>query len=426
MKNQQKLLFVIAYIAFTLAAIVSLRAQEPRPQTPPTAAPSVPDGSANQISDWALAGVIWSDASLTKKLATEAARRSDSPEHIAKLELIADQSSQLIQEMEAFGWKQVRQAPVAANSRQADSNQIVKSNKPPQQVEDTLPSPEQVGDQLAESLDRPNVNSDNNDPQSQRDVNQREDAPPVLDPSIKRFDTESPPGMDDPGVDDERTGVGMNLDVDQYRVDDYIDETGVEARSRADAIEDGVEGAIAAASGRLGTGEPATGRISDREIMTRSKTLPVDGDSIYDSEDYDPDVDYDPNNPNALDSEPANRGDFDDDIDLQDPAEIVDGEDEFIASAARSTQRPVPSDIYAMDRYTQDREKYSQDANWVQFYLDSNEAVWQRYTDSDSLLRRTDNAWMKLRAHANVAANSTNNPQFRQILQTMLAETPSP
>jgi hypothetical protein len=246
-----------------------------------------------------------------------------------------------------------------------------------------------------------------------------------LDSSIKRFDTETPAGVDDPGLDDERTGGDLPLDFDQYRVDDYIDETPAEARNRADAIEDAVEGAIAAAAGRPGMERPGIGHISEREGQTLSATLPYAQDSIYDSDDYDPDVDYDVDNPLGADSSnPASVevGDRDDDIDLRVPARAINGEDELIAAMAREDQsngRRTTRSV-EIDRYTSERSKHLQDANWVQFHLNVNQATWREFTTRENVLERTGDAIVKLKTDAAAAMNATTNSQLKAILQSIM------
>lgn len=69
-----------------------------------TASDSAPSG----ISDWALAGVVWSDASLTRKLAADALSQAQSEGASSptqdSLEQLAQQSQQVIKALEQFGW----------------------------------------------------------------------------------------------------------------------------------------------------------------------------------------------------------------------------------------------------------------------------------------------------------------------------------
>lgn len=62
------------------------------------------------ISEWALAGVVWSDASLTRKLATDALGQAQSEGASSpaqeSLQQLAQQSQQIIESLEQFGWSQ--------------------------------------------------------------------------------------------------------------------------------------------------------------------------------------------------------------------------------------------------------------------------------------------------------------------------------
>ena len=403
----------IFWITAMTVTTATVEAQQPESQ--------VPEGSPSKISDWALAGIIWSDASLTKKLATQAAQESDSADQAAMYERLAQKSKKLVIAMESFGWKQVTRSTSVDDGGSPPSADQGKS----------LPDPEEVGAELAESLDLP-VDESSDPPRRNRRMQRRGDnAPPTLDPAVKRFDTETPAGRDDPGLDDERIGEGISLDVSNYRVDDYIDETPRESRNRADAIEDGVEGAIAAASGRLGMGRGTAGRISRREVQTRSATLPYAQDSIYDADDYDPDVDYQVDNPLGTQStnfESADLGDRDDDINLQNPAKVVDGEDELIAAMKRkqsdtngrgsSTQTGTArSPRTNLDHYTQERSKHDRDANWVQFHLDANQSVWNDFTTRENINTQTKTAVMKLRADMKAAIAATESERLQSILR---------
>ncbi len=288
-----KITIVLSLVAFTIATTTSGYAQDQ---------PVVPDGSTSKISDWALSGVIWSDASLTKKLARQAAKEANSPEQAAQFKKIFQQSSRIVEAMETFGWKQVKSTTTMNDSRAPQ----------PSRGEKPLPDPEDVGAALAKSMNFPPMKTESSE---RRERSTRPTQPaqtPTLDPSIKRFDTETPAGRDDPGIDDERTNDGIALDVDNYRVDDYIDETPAEARNQADAIEDGVEGAIAAASGRLGMSTGTADHFGYRESQTLSGTLPYAQGSIYG---FDNSLVTD-----ATDPESVDRGDRDDDIDRGDPA----------------------------------------------------------------------------------------------------------
>ncbi|TWT64715.1 hypothetical protein [Allorhodopirellula solitaria] len=78
-----------------------------RPAQPSAASPS-------GVSDWALAGVVWSDASLTRKLAADSLRQAQSEgadqSTQAALQQLADQSQQIIKALEQFGWSHKQSA----------------------------------------------------------------------------------------------------------------------------------------------------------------------------------------------------------------------------------------------------------------------------------------------------------------------------
>ncbi len=149
----------------------------------------VPQGSPSRISDWALAGVIWSDASLARKLASQAAKEAESAEQATQFERVAKQSTDLIDAMESFGWKQVRRSTNVAVDQ---STTTVEKVKP-------LPDPEVVGAKLAESLER-----------------RGEDSAATRDPSTERFDPETPVGSDGPAINAQARGRG-EVGLDGYR-----------------------------------------------------------------------------------------------------------------------------------------------------------------------------------------------------------------
>lgn len=73
------------------------------------------DTSPSGISDWALAGVVWSDASLTRKLATDALSQAPSDGAGSptqeSLQQLAEQSQQIIKALEQFGWSHKKADP---------------------------------------------------------------------------------------------------------------------------------------------------------------------------------------------------------------------------------------------------------------------------------------------------------------------------
>ncbi|WP_146516856.1 hypothetical protein [Rubripirellula amarantea] len=380
-------------VLFAALAILPAIAEEPDG--------SIPKEPASQISDWALAGVIWSDASLTRKLANRAARESESPQQSAQYEELSRRSAKIVDAMEAFGWKQINRSSNLNGERSeaapGSNNRI--SAKPSRQA---------------------NADTSLNRAGSSRDA-------ATLDSRIKRFDTETPADTDHPGIDDERTRRRTEMDLDNYRVDDFVDETDAESRNRADAIEDGVEKAIAAAAGRRGMGRGAVGRITEREAQTQSATMAYSNGSIYDADDYESDLDYGIGNGQtepSIDSETANADDRDDDIDRNNPDPTVDGEDEMIAAMNREqsgnrTNTTRDRNIRSrnnLDQYTSERSKHVQDSRWVQFHLDANQSVWQDLTNRDNLVLQTRMALLKLQANMRAASEATDNEQLRESL----------
>ncbi|NND95806.1 MAG: hypothetical protein HKN47_00585 [Pirellulaceae bacterium] len=354
---------LIAVACFFLSSsTVAIPTAQAKDDAPNRANQSMPDGSPARISDWALAGVVWSDASLVKKLANDAIDARGNETEQKPMQEIADKTQRVIRELEKFGWKQSR------NRRQASSATSNSSTRP-------------MG--------------------------------------LKRLDTETPAGRDDPGLDDERTQRDVDIDIDQYRVDDVVDETPAEARNLADAREDGVEKAIAAASTR-GIAGPVAGHISRREVTTRSATLPYAEDSIYDADDYDPDVDYDANTRYGSNEAVSDRGDRDDDIDRDDPAEVVSGEDELYAATARARDRSRRGGSTNVDRFTTQAKQYGHDANWVQFHLDANQIRYNEVAESQNRVLEAQRALRQLKNTVMTAGRATDNQALKGILQPIL------
>ncbi len=282
----------------------------------------VPEGSASRISDWALSGVIWSDASLTKKLARQAMQDADSPEQVAQFTKLYQQSSRIVEAMEAYGWKQVKRID---NSIDGDSPVSSDGRK-------ALIDPKEV----------------------------------------------------DPGIVDARNGGGLVPDVDNY-----IDETTADARSRAAAIQAGVQRDTAAAPGPLGLGTRAGEYSSFRDAQTRTAAvLPFSRHSIYD---------------------------FDDDENAR--IDTIARDKRLAPEPIVSTEAtPVRHSRTDLNRYSSERSKYGQDANWVQFHLDANQAVWTKFTTQENLNRRLSDSLTQLRADVSVAIQATDNEQLKNIL----------
>jgi len=81
-------------LAFTLTGLVAVStAVEATIATAQTPAKTMsPDGEPTQISDWAYAGLLWSNASLTKKAAFEGLRQTDNEELAERYRAIAIRS----------------------------------------------------------------------------------------------------------------------------------------------------------------------------------------------------------------------------------------------------------------------------------------------------------------------------------------------
>lgn len=411
-------------LAGVTTAATNVAAQDSRNAEPANAQRQVvgsEQDDPNRISDWGLAGVIWSDASLVRKLAAESAQRATDPKQIAKYERLVRQSTEVKQSLESFGWKLRSQQAEQSGNPVTETSQANSER----QAEERLPDPKEVGQKLAEELRRtrpPKASTKENDDRS----NDRPTGELAVEANgLERFDTETPAGVDDPGSDDEWTAARTPIDVDNYRVDDYVDETPAEEANIADAVEDGVEGAIASAAGRLGTGRDLGARISEREIQTLSATLPYSDDSIYDADDYDPDRDYRVDNPLAAEPDAetgADLGDRDDDISRRADPKVIDGEDEMIAELATSeVQRKTPAMQRRSNyqRFTTEEAVQERDAQWVQFQLDSNELVLTRHTTLENLQQRTNDAVMKLKSDASVAWDTTENEQLKAVLKAI-------
>ncbi|EMI56324.1 hypothetical protein [Rhodopirellula sallentina] len=373
----------------------SVPGEEPLPR-------GVASAEASDISDWALAGVVWSDANLARKLAVEGMRYAENEQQHEGMKRLVEVSDEAVKSLEAFGWGRVESA-------------------------------ESTSRESAEMTDAGS---------GEIDARLRSFAQNAT--GVKRFDTETPAGQEDPGLDDERMPSEARIDIDQYRVDDYVDETPQERLNVADAQEDAIEGAIAAANPDAIAG-PASDRISDREGWTLSSSLPYSTDSIYDSDDYDHDVDYMVENLRGADSTndgSSDQGDMDDDIDLEDPAEVVTGEDELANALARgrlkdevqnasnekdaasteSYRTMRPSDRIPDSRlqsYASVEEANRFDARWVQFRLDANQVKYSM-TDPKSSVQAARVALAQLQASAMVAGRSTKNAELKQILRPIV------
>ncbi|KAA1261173.1 hypothetical protein LF1_37180 [Rubripirellula obstinata] len=406
---------IVLYFLMAAFAAVSLVGQEPAPQSS-----EKPDGKPGAISEWGLSGIVWSEANLVRKLAVETAQSDPSltPKQVEELEKVASGAETLVESMERFGWRRLRRGLGPSGSSQTTDSSLDDDSL----GETDLPDPQQVGRQLADSMGL------ETDPKEITNLN------PARDPAIvSRYDTETPIGHDDPGIDDERTANRLRIDIDHYRVDDYIDETPQEARNLADAREDGVEGAIAAADPE-GIAGPTAGYISRREVQTRSTTLPYSQDSIYDADDYDPDVDYDVEHPlteRKMNREASEMLDGDDDISVRNPAIAAEGEDELLAAMERGgTARPDwdpattaiegnPTDRdhdASMPRYNVTPDARPADADWVQLHLELNEARWFAARDQGLSYQAVRSAQSRLMTTVESVRRASDSRRLRNLL----------
>jgi len=371
--------------------------------------PSRFDGEVGQISSWGYAGILWSDAHLVRRIAAEAADAAEKSKRRTEMTNLVSQCDRLIDSLEQFGWRRV-QARTDGRAGEGDA-----------------PSAATEGEADEGSL-------------------------------ADRVETETPPGRNDPGVDDELAGDPEQFDVDRFRVDDYVDETPAEAASTADAVEDAAERALAEKVDTIGP--DAVGHISRREVMTRSTTLPYARDTIYDVDDYDPNIDYDVENRDPTPGESSGLRAVRQGADERDD---IDNENELVESLAGAdeTKRPKESAVrenvepdlpvapYAeadqqegagrqeradqragsredgtrLSRFTPRKALVARDADWVQMHLKTTQAQWsvlQSQLESDnppSLDERLDSALTELRATAATIDRASDNESLRQTIQ---------
>lgn len=340
--------------------------------SPPQTSPPVANAAPEQISDWALAGVVWSDASLTKKLATEALREQPPGEQAEALRAIVLQSTRVVQSLEQFGWKQVRP------SEGSPPNEVVRGQL--------------GGDAIVSS---PQATSGRNAPAAVEDA----------------------------------TGVAREAELEPFGVEDYVDETAREARNPVDAREDGVEAAIAAAAPASGLPGPqaGAGRISQREVQTRSTTLPYSSDSIYDADDYDPNIDYQVDNPLAAQSvKPRTTDLLDDDRDVSAGNNLSEPSLAPNSAVVRPAQSPNPLAAdrqpasISLKRYTSGGEAHQQDAAWVQLRLEENQLRYAALIAREDLHSSVQQALQQLQTTTMIAGRSTNNESLKTVLAPIL------
>ncbi|KAA5538981.1 hypothetical protein FYK55_25620 [Roseiconus nitratireducens] len=75
-----------------------------------------PHGDVSAISDWALAGVVWADASYARKLAVTAARQTSDSQQRANLNAKIQRLDKILASMKQFGWRQLERPPIASTT----------------------------------------------------------------------------------------------------------------------------------------------------------------------------------------------------------------------------------------------------------------------------------------------------------------------
>lgn len=402
----QSLLRTVGFAALAIATGTYAIGQEATTATERlTDSDAAVQGQPQRISDWALAGVIWSDAHLVRKLARREAAQTNDSRRVETMSALVQDADQIIDILQDFGWQHLEARREELATREAAA--------------------EAEADRAAA------VGTD--------EVVEPQAAVPT-ETLPQRVETESPPGLNDPGVDDELQASALAFDLRHYRVDDYLDEVPVERRSLADAVEDGVEGALAAGVDNIARDERVDrgeGREARRRLATRSDSLPYSRDSIYS-----PEVEYDivarPNEPvpdtnplverterrtgeGALDAFPKASDDASSNV------PEVDGEDDLTSELVQEGEIPAAGsriaaarDTSDLRRFTELREQFAQDAAWVQFRFDSNQRIWQmvQAQPPDQPLRPViDVAIAQLQAHAQVGERLTDDRRLATILR---------
>ncbi|WDQ16290.1 hypothetical protein [Rhodopirellula sp. P2] len=391
-------LAAIVLVGSLTAGQASVAAQDVRSSDQFSEQRSLPDrdgSEANRVSDWGLAGVIWSDASLVRKLASESALRTKDPQQVAEFEQWVRQSTEVIQSLESFGWKlrgqqaeqsgkPVTEASQAMAERMPVSSAHLSSEQSETQEQEPLPDSTDVGEALAKELrgTRPSmtVTIDGSDPRDE--------------PS------ESVVESDDEG-----------------------DETLAENASLPAAVEDGVADAIAPATGRLDTGRELGSEVNDREMQTLSETLPYSGDSLDGADD--PERDDRVDNPLAAERDSATGidfGDRDGDLGRRTDPRVIERADEMLAElTAEEMERKVPATQRRSNRqrFTTEKAVQQRDAQWGQSQLASNELVLTHHTTLQNLQQRTREAVVKLKSNASVAGDTTDNEQLKAVLKVI-------
>ncbi|WP_164101432.1 hypothetical protein [Candidatus Laterigemmans baculatus] len=343
----------------------------------------IPEGQPAAISDWALAGVVWSDAHLVRRLAQAAAAQSDSSEYREKMALLINDCDNLIDALETFGWRRIA---AERAEQQAAAAAVAEA------VEEAAEEP-----RVAVTPPRPVV-------------------PPLLPASE---------ALDDDVLDQPRP-----FSFRRYWVADYTAEAPLEPLTAAEAAEEGIEEAVAAAPSKADAGFDAdeqTGPNARRLAQTQSATLPYAGDSIYDLRDLRPNAPY-PERPAAVAAEL--REDVPRVESLRPATEAVEPNvpldlptEELLDAAVRQPVAPLVS--IDITRYTDRVQQFQQDANWVKFRLAANQQRWrmlQNRGEDESIPVLTDHldaALLQLQADASTALAASKDSQLSEVLQTI-------
>ena len=397
MRNRTAIIYFTIYMLLGTAAVTVVQGQSPvvrpgeqqreqgrmlnqRSANENTLDVVVPRGQPTAISDWALAGVVWSDACLVRKLARQAAAAASDEELAAGHVAVAERAERLITALEQFGWRRIARSPEAGS-------QLAKSRTESARENDSRPGP----------MNRPNRRP-------------REVGGATLLP------TEGP--------------VELDLYQRNYRLEGAGD---AEPEFLPPQVEKGMEEAIAD-SGILRSAEfgDSDGRISYRESQTRSGTMPYSYESIYDTDDYDPDVDYRNERPLVIADPipPAERARMDSrqaNDESDDVADMYGFEDRDQQREQDAELDPTPvtpsnlldrlAGVSSIEKYTGQGTQYKRDSHWVQLHLNLNQMMWQNLAESGNWPEAMELATLKLANSAKLALTVTGNQRLKTILQ---------
>ena len=110
MRRSQAFLFLAFYLIFGTLAVLTANGQMPPTPAPPLPpdplqanvestegrSEAVPSGTASQVSDWALAGLVWSDACLAQKVMKKATRDAVDETQKAQYELLLSETDAIV------------------------------------------------------------------------------------------------------------------------------------------------------------------------------------------------------------------------------------------------------------------------------------------------------------------------------------------